>query len=272
MPPTDTAPDNGYGPYQNPAADYTDSTQGAEGYAGGKGAGKAKPAKPASNKPPNGELNILASYVWDPPITGAEELEYLNKNKWHPGYADYVEIVGKSPVGSPADFTALLGIINQFDTGSIQRLNFFTHSNRNTVGILGTIVPGNVLFTTWVDDQVITDHSISNYTYTFANQKTTFVLDDVRSRFADKAIFVLYGCDVGFNPTQLLTGFRDLFQATTIGFKDKMAFCPPTQTGNSFDRSGEKVGIVQPGFSCANSSTRDWRSLINHASAVRVNK
>jgi len=268
---TNTPPDNGYGPYQNPATDYTDSTQGAEGYGGGKGAGKAKPSTPASNKPPNGELTILASYVWDPPINGAEELAFLNKGQWHPGFADYVEIAGPSPVTSPVDFTALLGIIHQFDVGSIQRLNFFTHSDRKTVGILGTIIPGEVIFKTWVDDNVITDHSTSNYSYVYKPSQA-FVLADVRSRFANDAIFALYGCDVGFDPTQLLTGFRDLFQTTTIGFKDKMAFCPPPQTGSTFDRRGEKVGIVGPGFTCEKFSTRDWRSLINHASAVRVNK
>lgn len=121
------------------------------------------------------------------------------------------------------------------------------------------------MFKTWVDDHVITDHSTSNYSSTFDKQKTPFVLADVRSRFAESAIFVFYGCDVGFDPTQLLTGFRDMFQVATIGFKDKMAFCPPAQTGTGFDRTGEKVGIAQPGFTCVNSSTRDWRSLINHA-------
>lgn len=265
--------ESGYVPYQQPPGDYTDSTQGAEGYGGSKDVSKTKPSKPSSKKPPNGELTILASYVWDPAISGVEELAYLTTGKWHPGFADYVDITGPAQVPSPSDLTALLGTIHEFDVGSIKRLNFFTHSNRNTIGIRGILVPGNVMFTTQIDDQVIDDHVASNYTYTFNNnKKDTFVLSDVRARFSEDAIFVLYGCDVGFDPTKLLTSLKNFFQVSIIGFKEKMVFCPPLQKGESFTRKGEKVGIYEKDFKCENNSTREWRTLINHVNAVRVNK
>jgi hypothetical protein len=151
-------------------------------------------------------------------------------------------------------------------------LNFFTHANKTWVGIEGFMDSTNVFFSSSVDEAEIADHASAGLTFTY--KKQNFTLDDVRSRFAGDAIFVLYSCDIAFDPTTLLTVWKDLFQVTTIGFKNKTVFCPPSQTsgGKQFNRKGETMGIMKPKFKCGVDSTKDWRSLINDPNAVKASK
>ncbi len=133
-------------------------------------------------------------------------------------------------------------------------------------------MPGNVLFTSMIDDSTIAGYATPGMTFT-SNGKTV-TLDQVRAVFADDAIFVLYGCDIAFDPTGLLTALKDLLHVSVVGFKDKNVYCPPAQTigGTTFNRKGEKIGVWKSGFTCGQDSTRDWRSLINDANAVKVAK
>ena len=254
---------------QNPDSDYTDSTNAASPYSG-KTSKKPAP-KPALKKPANGEVTILATYNWDPPISGKTEIEYLLSGKWHPGTLDYIEIAGPTKT-SPGNFTALLGMIVEYAPGSIKRLNFFTHANKKVIGIIGTMDDKNVYFTESVDETEISNNATNTIQYTFNGQ--SFYLTDVQARFTDDATFVLYGCDIAFDPTTLLTALKDLLNVTVIGFKDKTVFCPPSQTigGTVFNRSGEKMGIMKKDFKCGTDSTTDWRSLINNPNAVKVTK
>ncbi|MGV8895128.1 MAG: hypothetical protein ACOH10_11090 [Rhodoglobus sp.] len=261
-----------YGALQQPGSEYTPAQNPASPY--GKG-GKApsKPTAPAGKSPDkSGEVTILAYYDWDPAITEEQEVKYLLDHKWHPSYQDYVEITGITVKNSPGDFIALMGMIAEYKPGSIKRLNFWTHSNRTVIGIAGHVVPGNVTFTNSIDDVAIGNYAANGLSFTVGKQ--AFTLDDVRSRFATDAIFVLYGCDVGFDPTGLLTALKDLLQVSVIGFKTENVYCPPAQTSGSksFNRKGEKVGVRKSGFNCGTDSTRDWRSLTADPNAVRVNK
>src|SRR3954447_22213516 len=254
--------DDDYGALQNPASPYD------------KKDSKTPPAKPPALKSPdkNGEVTILAYYDWDPPITGEQEVQYLFDHKWYPSYPDYVEITGITVKNTPGDFIALMGMIAEYKLKSIKRLNFWTHSNRTVIGIGGHVVPGNVIFTNSIDDVTISNYAASGMSFTVGNQ--TFTLDDVRGRFADDAIFVLYGCDIAFDPSGLLSAIKDLLQVSVIGFKTENVYCPPPQGTDSktFNRKGEKIGVMKSGFSCASDSTRDWRSLINDPNAVRISK
>jgi hypothetical protein len=264
-----------YGDWQNPDGTYGESQQpdtlyAAKGPKGGKAG--TKPSKPKLKTPKNGEVTILASFVWQPPIDGATEIQYLLDGKWHPGFDDYVEITGVKTKDAPGNLIALLGIITEYKQNSIKRLNFFTHANKTWVGIEGFMDRSNVYFRSSVDESEIAGHASAGMSFTY--KKQNFTLDDVRSRFAEDAIFVLYGCDIAFDPTTLLTAWKDLFQATTIGFKRKTVFCPPTQTvgGKQFNRKGETIGVMKPNFKCGVDSTRDWRSLISDPGAVKVAK
>jgi hypothetical protein len=262
---------DGYSDLQHPDSEYTDVQDPLSPYDQKNSNVAGKQPAPTLKTPVNGEVTILASFVWSPPISATTETDYFLNHKWHPSFADYVEITGLTPTSAPADFIALMGAITEFKPRSIKRLNFFTHSNKKVIGISGTIDDTDVTFTKDIDEAQIASYAASGLSFSVGSQ--TFSLDDVRGRFTDDAIFVLYGCDIAFDPTTLLTALKDLLKVSVVGFKDKNAYCPPAQTaGTPFNRTGEKIGVLKSGFSCASDSTRDWRSLINDPNAVKVAK
>jgi hypothetical protein len=257
-------PGSGYAAAQNPAPLYA------------KQGGKAAPAKakaPSGKSPgKGGEVTILGRYLWQPPISGEEEVQYFLDHKWHPSFEDYVAITGVRPKTSPGNFIHLMGMIAGYKPKSIKRLNFWTHSNKTEMGIMGDVVRGNVHFTEWIDEFKISKYAAEGLSFDVGKQH--FTLDDVRDKFADDAIFVLYGCEIAADPTGLLTSIKDLLQVSVIGFRTEQMYCPPTQQPGSktFNRKGEKVGVRKSGFSCEKDSTSNWRSLINDPNAVKVNK
>jgi hypothetical protein len=260
-----------YAGLQSPDGGYADSTNAASPYSNKNSATKATAAKAAGKVPVNGEVTVLAFFDWQPAIDGKTEIDYLIHGKWHPSYEDFKVIAGPTSV-APGNFTALLGMIAEFAPKSIKRLNFFTHANSHLIGITGYMDAADVYFTTSVSDVDISNNTVNTFTYTYL--KNTFELKDVRERFSDDAIFVLYGCRAGFDPTTLLTAMHDLLNVTVIGFKEKIVFCPPSQdlSSNVFKRNGEKIGIYKKGFSCSTDATADWRSLINDPNAVKIPK
>lgn len=264
------APEGGYGGSQQPDTPYAAKND------KGSNAG-AKPPKPALKSPTNGEVTILASFVWKPEIDGATEIKYLlaHNGSWHPGFDDYAEITGVTQTESPSNLPGLLGAIAEYKQGSIKRLNFFTHANTKVVGISGYMDSTGVHWN--VPDGDVNEVEIDNNAstgLTFTRKGQSFTLDDVRKRFTADATFVLYGCDIAFDPTTLLTAWKNLFQVTAIGFRTKMVFCPPDQEvdGTVFNRTGEKIGLMKPNFICKTDATRDWRSLVNDPNAVKVSK
>jgi hypothetical protein len=265
---------NDYSDSQQPGPDYSEMQTPASPY--GKGtkppAKPAQPAKPPLKTPANGEVTILTSFPWNPPIDGKTEIQYLLNGKWHPSYPDYSEITGVTMTNTPGDFIALMGMIAEYKPGTIRRLNFFTHANKKVIGIAGYMDSSNVYFTTSVDETEIANYASSGMSFKYNGQD--FTLDDVRARFTSDAIFVLYGCDTAFDPTTLLAAIKDLLQVTVVGFKDKTVFCPPSQTvdGTVFNRKGETMGVYKSGFKCGTDSKADWRSLITDPNAVTVKK
>jgi hypothetical protein len=265
-----------YSELQNPDPEYADVQNPQSQYAN-KNANTPQTKQPTLKSPgPNGEVTIPAVYAWDPPITEQAEVDlFLNPgpaHKWQVTTADFTAITGVTLNPGPGDFIALMGIIAGFQNKSIKRLNFLTHSNKNVIGIAGTAKPDDIYFTTQVSDTDIASYATNGMSFTVG--QAAFTLDDVRARFADDAIFVLYGCDTAFDPTTLLTALKNLLQVTVIGFKDKTVFCPPPQTPGSttFARQGEKMGIMKSGFTCGTDSTTNWRSLITNPNAVKVAK
>jgi hypothetical protein len=255
-------PDSQYAGPQNPGTLY--AAKGAKA--------PAKTTGPKFKIPKKGEVTILTTYDWKPKIDDKTEIDYLLDHKWHPWYADYVEITKVKMASTPGDLLSLLGMICEYKPKSIKRLNFFTHANKKLIGIVGYLDSTGVTFTSYTDEKEINDHVANGLTFTYNGQ--SYSLDDVRERFADKAIFILYGCDVAFDPTTLLTALKDLFQVTVIGFRDKTVFCPPAQTrgASSFNRKGEKMGVMKKDFSCKKDSKTDWRSLITDPNAVTIPK
>lgn len=234
---------------------------------------KAPVAKaPAGKTPKAGEVTILSFFDWVPAITEAQEVQFLLDNQWHPSYRDYQEITGVLENDYPGNFVALLGRITEYKPKSIKRLNYWTHANKELIGITGSIIPGDVLFNKSINANEISELANTGLSFTYQGQ--SFTLDDVRNRFTDDGLFVLYGCNAAFNPSGLLTALKNLLQVTVIGFKTENMYCPPPQTKGAvtFNRKGEKVGVNKSGFSCAKDATQDWRSLIKDPNSVRIDK
>jgi len=261
-----------YSDLQSPDSAYSGPQSPGSLYAGKTSKAPAKAAPPRYKTPKKGEVTILTSFVWKPAITEATEVQYLLNHQWHPWYADYVEITKVNATSVPGDFVSLLTMIVAYKPKSIKRLNFFTHANKKLIGITGTLDSSGVYFTTYIDEKELNE--IVKKGVSFAVNSVNYTLDDVRKRFTDDGMFVLYGCDVAFDPTTLLTALKDVFQAKVVGFKDKMVFCPPSQTAGAttFNRKGEKTGIMKTGFACKKDSTLNWRSLISDPNAVTIPK
>ncbi len=235
---------------------------GAQALGGGGAAAKAP-------KPKNGEVNLAGFFVWNPALTDAEEIQALADGKWSPATVDFLAVMGDKSLKGMGDFTAILGEIAQYAPGSVKRVNFFTHSDATVLGIRGSNdtsgAHGSVTFDVSVTDTEIDAFAQNGLSFTYNNQQ--FDLDEVRARFAPDAVFVLYGCKAGQN-TSLLKAIAKLLRVRVVGFKQKIAFCPPPAQGGVFKRNGMKVGVFKSGFSCAADSTSDWRGLIGHADAV----
>ena len=107
-------PGPGYAAAQNPASPYAKQ--------GGKAPAKAK--APAGKSPSKGgEVTILGRYLWNPPITEEQEVQFFLDGRWHPSFEDYVAITGVRPKTSPGDFIALMGMIAEYKPKSIKRLH-----------------------------------------------------------------------------------------------------------------------------------------------------
>jgi hypothetical protein len=268
--------DDDYGELQQPNSTYTDVQSPPSAYANKGGKAPAKPPAPKGKAPgPNGEVTMLASYGWNPPITEQEEVKYLlaGGSQWHPQTADYEAITGvKSPPTAPGNLARIIELIGEYRPASIKRLNFWTHADSGSIGITGYLTPGSVWFTNSVDETAIAGFGASGLQFGPNNLS----IDDIRKRFASDAIFVLYGCNIGRYPKTMLTALKDLFQVSVIGFKTENVYCPPPQTIGSatFVRKGEKIGVRKSGttFDCKSDSTADWRGLINDPNAVKVPK
>ncbi|MBL7697999.1 MAG: hypothetical protein JNK79_07565 [Chitinophagaceae bacterium] len=223
--------------------------------------------------PVNGEVNLLSSFKWVPAIDGKKEIEYLEKGKWQASTEDFKAVIGDvTNAIIPQNFHAFLGLIAAYAPASIGRLNFFTHADATTIGITGVLDETGVYYSTTISGQTLINHADNNYRYDFMGNK--FDLQDVRDRFKSDAFMVIYGCETAFDPKELLQGLKKLLNIAVIGFREATVFCPPIQNAGAtiFNRKGEKIGINKVGFSCAADSTRDWRGLINHPKAVRLNK
>ena len=66
-----------YSDLQNPNSDYSENQSPASPYSDKGAKTPASPAAPALKTPINGEVTILTSYSWNPPIDEKTEVEYL---------------------------------------------------------------------------------------------------------------------------------------------------------------------------------------------------
>ena len=224
-------------------------------------------AEPMASGPSNGEVNLAGYFVWDPPLSDAEEIQALANGKWHPATVDFLAVMGSNTNAGMGDFPAILSEIVKWPAGSVKRVNFMTHSNANTLAIRGHNTLADVFFDVSVSDtdlDVLAGSGVS-----FKAGGKTFTLDDVRARFAPGAVFVVYGCKSGLN-LSTLKALNKLLGIKVVSFKKEIVFCPPAQNGSTFVRNGMKIGVNKSGFACGTDSVTNWRDLVNSPDAVSV--
>lgn len=227
------------------------------------GGGNAKQAP----TPKNGEVNLAGYFVWRPALSSADEIAALAAGKWSPATVDFKAVVGDSNLNGMGNFSAILGEIVKYAPHSVKRVNFWTHADADTVGIAGYNDLTGVYFENMISESELNGFAQNGISFTYDGK--TFDLQDVRDRFAEGAVFVLYGCKAGQN-TSLLQALNKLLGVKVVGFKKKIAFCPPPAQGGEFKRAGMKVGVHKSGFSCASDATADWRGLVGSPDAVSV--
>jgi len=223
--------------------------------------------KAKANSTPSGQWDLAGFFVWDPVVSAAQEKAALAAGNWHPATLDFLAVMGSSVLQGMGDFVAILGEIVKRPVGTVKRVNFMTHANNKMIGIRGRNDVSNVWFDVAVTDQDITNLTAPGLSFTAGTTK--FTLQDVRDRFAEGAVFVVYGCHAGLN-ISVLQALNKLLGIKIVSFKKEIVFCPPGQGGPDFNRKGMKIGINKSGFACPADSTTDWLGLINHPDAVSV--
>ncbi len=226
--------------------------------------------------PKAGEVTLFGHFVWDPELTDQEEIEILLSEDptvhWSPSVLDFMEATDLSPKYSIGGFEALLAEIAKHKPDSISRLNFFTHGNSVLLGMSGTIDSSNVYFDSYIDEVKLDFYAQDGLSilYEKKGKAKEATIADIRQRFKENAVFVVYSCNSAVE-TGLLKSLSQLLNVTIIGFNNQILYCPPVQDKPPFKRKNTRIGISKNDGGCSkNAKVKDWRSLINDESAVRV--
>jgi len=222
------------------------------------------------------ELNLVGKFEWDPALSDDDLLTELAGGRWMPGTDDFGAVPGGT-YGVTPTFGNMLGAIFQKPAGSLNRVNLFTHSNKDLIGFGGTMTKNTLAR---ADVMMNTNSTGDNLTamdpvsMSNLNQPGVFFtmpgiarisVEDIQKRFAKDGMIVLYACHSGQIPT-FIKSIATFFNTKVIGFSDAIGYYPPPQTtAHKFLRTGMKVGL---GFGGAPVS--DWRALISNAKAITM--
>jgi len=178
------------------------------------------------------EINIIGTFEWKNSREEAAILREIEEGKsiatvWNPSTDDFDLVARHGKNGTTIRINSLLqllGVIIQ--TGSISRINVFTHASRAFVAFQGYLVRGDVLMDTKTAmslDNLDTLNSPEGFFLIRGGKKQKFFLQDVRKRFTTNAVIVLYACHSGVD-LDFLNTIQDTFQVTVIGFKRDIAY------------------------------------------------
>ena len=223
-----------------------------------------------------GEVTLFGHFIWDPAITDQEEIDILLSEDptkhWSPSIFDFMEATDLSPKYSIGGFEALLAEIAKHKPASISRLNFFTHGNSILLGMAGTIDSSNVYFDSYIDESKLDFYAQDGLSilYKQKGKEKEATIADIRQRFKENAVFVVYSCNSAVE-TGLLKSLSKLLDITVVGFNHSILYCPPVQEKPPFKRKNTRIGISKNDGGCSkNAKVKDWRSLIDDPSAIRV--
>jgi hypothetical protein len=239
-------------------------------------AGSEQKKKP---KAASTELSLVGSYPKPVTWTAKKEKELIGQDTWFPHTLDFLAVAGKGSleITTPEDF--LLKIIEA--SGSIGRLNYFSHGVTGKIATSGKIDPGGTFCTldtgwtqvtgqgrkniadpyakTWGD---IGENS-GSVTITVGNR--TFSLDDVRKKFKEDAELWLYICHGGTDG-RLLQNIANTFQVKVKAFSKIIVYCAPSDFPTSRQHKVNTLTGSKPSESCSG-AVSDFHQLASDAGA-----
>jgi len=155
-----------------------------------------------------------------------DEIEAIRSGEWFPSTDDFIAFAAKSRatkgkrivpiVGSTEAFIHL--ILNQ-KPKSISRINLITHGGVASIGFHGDVIPNNVTFDDELDLGVLTGFLRDG----LVHKGRTLQWTDVENRFADNAVFVIYGCNVGMSES-FIQDVADFFDIRVQAFKHELKY------------------------------------------------
>jgi hypothetical protein len=226
------------------------------------------------------ELNLVGNYEKPKSWTAQKELTLIRADTWFPHSADFLAVAGKGSiiVATPEDL--LLKIIGA--SGSISRLNFFSHGVTGKIATSGEVDEDGKscsLVGGWTQvtgsSKMIPDPYAKywgdegqNSSNTLTVGSRTFSLDQVRAKFAPGAEIWFYVCH-GAVDGRLLANLANAFQVKVKSFSKIIVYCAPADFPKS---RAHKVNVLtgnKPSDACAG-AVSDFRSLTPDRSAAPV--
>jgi hypothetical protein len=183
-----------------------------------------------------------------------DEVTAMAKDRWSPTSDDFAAVAGKSSV-QVGSWKNLLGAIlthgdGESAPGSISRINIFTHANSDLIALSGNVRQGSAAadVTLNVPDAIseeTLDQLNSGVTFNVVSKdkklaSRKFVLDDVRKRFTNDAVMVLYACH-GAVDTAFVQRIADTFQVKVRAFREVIGYFPSYEDGDPAAKKAAKV-------------------------------
>jgi hypothetical protein len=199
-------------------------------------------------------LNLVGDFVnpWSNPT---EEAIHIEDWTWAPGSDTWHAVCGTNTT-TVSSVSQFLGVIKKQTSGSIERLNLFSHGNPGLLAFTGKIdrSSGAVV----LDVKSGLDLRIRDLTTPIEGQETygTIALK-LQDRFRPKAKMVMYLCNSG-SDAKLLQAIANAFGVEVGGFQGSVYFCPewplgqkPPRINRSFT-SLDKCAHKKAGFAHLN--------------------
>lgn len=176
-----------------------------------------------------------------PWANAAEEIDAIRSGTWFPSTDDFIAFGVKSRASKGKRVLPIVGSTEAFihlildqKPKSISRINLITHGGVSSIGFLGDVIPGNVAFDDELDLGVLSGFLRDGLVY----KGKQLQWSDVENRFADNAVFVIYGCKVGMSES-FIQDVADFFGIRIQAFKHELKyhFPPNALSGGAIRRN-----------------------------------
>jgi len=198
------------------------------------------------------ELSVYGKF--DNQWSVEDEVTAMAKDRWAPTSDDFAAVAGQSSLQVSSWKSLLQVILTRGDAesapGSISRINIFTHANSNLIALSGNVRPssGKADVTLTVSsaiseetlDQLNSGITISVVSKDKKLASRKFVMDDVRKRFTNDAVIVIYACH-GAVDTAFVQRIADTFQVKVRAFREVIGYFPSYEEGDPAAKQAAKV-------------------------------